>query len=77
MLLDTNGHAGKAVMNLGLDVINRPEEAEIRELFNTIDEDGSGTLEAYDTHQLFMHCARSYLHCLHGAYLYFPSRRNI
>jgi chromosome segregation ATPase len=46
MLLDTNGHAGKAVMNLGLDVIKRPEEAEIRELFNTIDEDGSGTLEA-------------------------------
>ena len=48
MLLDTNGHAGKAVMNLGLDVIKRPEDAEIRDLFNTIDEDGSGTLEAYD-----------------------------
>ncbi len=54
MLLDTNGHAGKAVMNLGLDVIKRPEEAEIRELFNTIDEDGSGTLEAYDPQYLLM-----------------------
>lgn len=52
MLLDTNGHAGKAVMNLGLDVIKRPEEAEVRELFNTIDEDGSGTLEAYDSRSI-------------------------
>ena len=49
MLLEAQGHAGKAVMALGLDVITRAEEAEIRDLFNTIDEDGSGTLEAYVT----------------------------
>lgn len=42
----TQGHGGKAVMELGLDVTRNSEEAEIRDLFNLIDEDGSGTLEA-------------------------------
>lgn len=39
-LVKTNGHGGKAVMELGLDVTRNSEEAEIRDLFNLIDEDG-------------------------------------
>ena len=45
-LVEAGGHGGKAVMALGLDVVANPEEAEIRDMFNTIDEDGSGTLES-------------------------------
>ena len=36
-LVEAGGHGGKAVMALGLDVVANPEEAEIRDMFNTID----------------------------------------